>query len=52
MYIKYKESAPQLIYQVQNFVALVYLEGPTAPPSALYFVLHNIFVNLSILITF
>lgn len=41
----------QLIY-LENFAALVYLEGPTAPPSALYFILHSIFENLKILITF
>lgn len=39
------ELATQLIYQVQHLTALVYVEGPTAPPSALYFTLHNIFVN-------
>ena len=42
---KYIGSATQLTYEVQNFAMLVYLEGPTAPPSALYFILHNIFIK-------
>jgi hypothetical protein len=36
---------------VQNFALLVYLEGPTAPPSALDFSLHNICIHLKIPVT-
>lgn len=36
------ESTVQLIFQAQTFMGQIYLESPTAPPSALDFILHSI----------